>query len=538
MPPADAAMGSGSFFGIPHGWPLALAIVALIALMWMARSPMRRVLWQTFFVVARIFGRWGLWLNQHGQAAKLATSEKIIAHRADELADRLLVMEDRIGRRAEKLPQESGPLIAKLDSSAHAIETSANALTGINVDDVAERALRAALPRIEEGRGLTKIEKSTAAAAAKGLHERLAPVRPTLSLLKTEAPRLRATAQKLGDMERRFTQNVESVNKSFADYEDCLRSGDRVAVAGRHSLVIPWIIAVFITAIALSGVFLNFFLIQRPMSEIVGEGARIGGISLPTFAAMILIFLEFVAGVVLMDAAGFTRIIPTFQSMSDTARRIMFWTAFAFLAAFSFLEATLAIVREQIIETEQETRMLASGMLTAPALAAPVAPDAAAPETAATPDAAAAGPAGDDSPQLITLAQIILAVLIPWLLAVAALPLETIVRNSVFLIQIAGAYLMLTGGFVCKTLATALKSIGLFVLAVYDLIIFAPLWVERKVKGLGGGSRDEPPPVSARDERPERADREQSPRRDKAKDGGAKDGGKDQKSQDRELQRA
>lgn len=60
-PPSDLAVAdAGHFLGVPYGWPLVLAAIFLIALMWMARTPMRRVLWQAFFVSARLFGRWGL----------------------------------------------------------------------------------------------------------------------------------------------------------------------------------------------------------------------------------------------------------------------------------------------------------------------------------------------------------------------------------------------------------------------------------------------------------------------------------------------
>jgi len=518
-------MRGDSFLGIPYGWPLVVAIIGLIVVLWMAREPMRRLLWQIFFTTGRVFGRWGLWLGEHGKAARLSCSEKIAAHRAEELIDRMLVLEDRIGKRAVKLPQEAGPIIARLDSSTHQIDRVATSLAEINVEDAAERAFRAALPRMEEGRGLHKIEKNMAQSTARMMQERLAPIRPALSMLKTEAPRVIAASDKLGKIEQRFTQGVDTVNKTFADFEETLRSPDRIKVAGKQSIIIPWLIALLITAIALSGVFLNFFLIERPMAEIVGEGARIGGIGLPTFAAMIVIFLEFVAGVVLMDAAGFTRLIPAFHSMSDGGRRIMFWVAFAFLAAFSFLEATLAIVREQIIENSAETSRLAASLLS---------PELAATAQAAADQAAAADPsalATEEAPkglQLATVAQLILAVLIPWLLATAALPLETIIRNTVFMLQIAGGYGLLGLSFICKTFAVALKSIGLFVLAVYDLIIFAPLWVERKIKGTVAGSIDEKP-KNPRAEKPQQRD---PPDRKKDPDG------KKDKDRERELQQA
>jgi hypothetical protein len=306
--------------------------------------------------------------------------------------------------------------------------------------------------------------------------------------LKTEGPRLREIAEKLTKIGNGFNKDVDDVNKAFTEFELIVKSEDRTQIAARASIVIPWLIAILITGIALSGVFLNFFLIERPMAEIVGEGARIAGIGLPTFAAMIVIFLEFVTGIVLMDAAGFTRLIPAFHSMSDGGRKIMFWVAFAFLAAFSTLEMTLSIVREQIIERQQETRDIANQALLAPTLAAP--PAAAGVDATATPEAAA--PA--DNPretglQLATIAQLILAALIPWLLAAAALPLETIIRNSVFILSIGSSYLLLFLSFFFKTISVLFKNVGLFVLTVYDLVIFLPLAVERMFKPRSGSAR-------------------------------------------------
>ena len=136
--------------------------------------------------------------------------------------------------------------------------------------------------------------------------------------------------------------------------------------------------------------------------------------------------------------------------------------------------------------------------------------------------------------QLSTFAQVILAAIIPWLLAAAALPLEAIVRNSVFMVSIAGSYLMLFGAFLFKTLAVLFKNIGLFVLSIYDLIIFAPLWIERRVKGVtrnkSGGRKDD---GGDGDEdtlflEKKSSKSEQPPKRDRDRD----------KSKERELQQA
>lgn len=525
FPSPAAAVDGGSFFGLPW-WA---ALIALILFMWMAREPMRRVLWQIFFITGRMFGRWGLWLHDHGRRARSNCDEKIASHRADELQERMLMLENRIGHRAERLPKETGPIIARLDKSTHNLASTATALSDINVEEAAERAFRAAMPSIEGGRNLSKLERTIAQQTSRAMAERLTPIRPALTALKTEAPRLRDVAEKLTKTQQEFDKHAEDVNKSFSEFEEIVRSEDRTAVAAKASIFVPWLIAVLITAIALAGVFLNFFLIERPMSEIVGEGARIGGVGLPAVAAIVVIFLEFVAGVILMDAAGFTKLIPAFHAMTQSSRRIMFFVAFGFLTAFSVLEVTLSIVREEIIEQQQETRDIANRALLSPAAT----PEATAPEAAAPTGEAAA--VERERPnvfglQLSTFAQVILAAIIPWLLAAAALPLEAIVRNSVFMVSIAGSYLMLFVAFLFKTLSVFFKSIGLFILSLYDLIIFAPLWVERRVKASmrsrgGGDDGGDAFVLEKKSTQPEAP-----PKRDR--------GDKDKANKERELQQA
>ena len=474
--PSDVAAGGGDFFGIPYGWPLALAIVALVIVMWIARQPMHRIVRQSFFFLGYMFARWGSALLDHGRRAREVTNEKIASQRADELQDRMLHLEEKMGKRTEQLARETGPILKKLDKATHELATSANAISDINLEDAAERAFRAALPSMESSRGLSKVEKNIAQNTARTMNERLAPLRPALITIRNESPRLKEVAEKLVRIEHDFNKNASDVNKAFSEFEEIVRSEDRKKIAARASIVVPWLIAVLITTIALAGVFLNFFLIERPMAEIVGEGARIGGIGLPTFAAIIVILLEFVTGVILMDSAGFTRLIPAFHSMSAAGRRVMLVVSFTFLALFSVMEMTLSIVREQIIEQERETDRLAAQII-GPVLIAPAAPSADAPAVSAT--TATPQRANVFGLELSTFAQLILAGVIPWLLAAAALPLETIIRNSVFIISIFASFALIFLSFICKTISALFKNVGVFLLAVYDFIIFLPLFVQR-----------------------------------------------------------
>lgn len=511
--PADA----GSFLGIPTMWLLiAGGLLLLLALLWLLRGPIHSM---------------GVWLLDQGRKVREEVNERIASYRAEEYQDRLMAMAHGVRVQAEKLPGETGPIIGKLEKSATTIELAADHLSSVNIDDLAERPVQDAVKAIRD-KGLDnahKAERNAARAVAVSMKEQMAAVRPQLVTLKAEAPRVARDAKRLQEIHAKFDANAKRVSDAYTEFEDAIHTNPerRMAAAGRQSIVIPLLIAIFITAIALSGVFLNFFLIQRPMAEIVGEGAKIGGIGLPTFAALIVIFLEFVAGVVLMDAAGFTRLIPNFSTMSDTSRRIMFWVAFVFLTTFCALEIMLATVREGIIEAEQETRNLAISTFNAPAPAEPVAvveppagetgavevaPDAAPVAVEeAEPVPAAVGPsplivsvlgliavlamgvigmmgeklgrggqliglvvaafcvaglcavslipglfpataAAGGGMSTITMAQILLAGLIPWLLATAALPLETIVRNSVFLVHIVWSLLLVIVGSITKAI--------------------------------------------------------------------------------------
>ncbi len=520
--PAQFAVGQtadgGSFLGIPYGLPLLITtiigVLLLLVLLWLLRGPIHSM---------------GTWLLDQGRKVREEVNERIASFRAEEYQDRLMAMSHGVRVQAEKLPGETGPIIGKLEKSATTIELAAEHLSSVNIDELAHIPVKNAVKAIEdEGlKNAHKAERNAARAVAVSMKEQMAAVRPQLVTLKAEAPRVARDAKRLQEIHAKFDANAKRVSDAYVEFEDAIHTNPerRMAAAGRQSIVIPLLIAIFITAIALSGVFLNFFLIQRPMAEIVGEGAKIGGIGLPTFAALIVIFLEFVAGVVLMDAAGFTRLIPNFSTMSDTSRRIMFWVAFVFLTTFCALEIMLATVREGIIEAEQETRALAVTAFNTPVEAVETAPPpvAEAPaETGVAAEGALAAEGAEAAPAVvgpspmivgalgflallamgavammgeklgragqfiglavaatavaglcavslipglfpstsapgggmstITMAQILLAGLIPWLLATAALPLETIVRNSVFLVHIIWSLALVVVGSIIKAI--------------------------------------------------------------------------------------
>ena len=85
---------------------------------------------------------------------------------------------------------------------------------------------------------------------------------------------------------------------------------------------------------------------------------------------------------------------------------------------------------------------------------------------------------------LTMLAQMLLAIMIPWLLAIAVVPLETLVQNSTFIIRIALHQIVMLAAYLFKTLATMLRAFGVFIIRLYDLIVFLPLAIEQMVRNI------------------------------------------------------
>ncbi len=281
-------------------------------------------------------------------------------------------------------------------------------------------------------------------------------VRPQLTSIKAQLRPIEQSLDALRETSNEFGRLADRVNKDMDFFEKIISSENRRELVQRQSIIIPWFLALLVMLIAFSGVFLNFFLIERPMAEIVGDGMQVGGLSLPAAAALVVIFLEAAAGIVLMDAAGLTS-LTAIASTAGKTRKIIFGTAIGFLLIFSAFEAMLAIQREVIIAAETCVEATAVGL------------DCKEQEKGLS---------------LTMIAQVLLAVLIPWLLAVAAIPLEKLVQNTIFILRIVLHQLLMLASFLAKTLAYAFKAFGVLLLRLYDLVIFLPLAIERMVLSI------------------------------------------------------
>ena len=463
-------------------WRFWLTLTVVIVLLYIARPYLHRVLKAIFFGISHLLHRVAIWCARSGQVMIEQYAETVAAHRTQEYHHRLERHSEKIHDRASIDTGTVMQTAGQLEMGVASIESAAITLSGINLPEETTRAVQSAVAASENAKQSVR----TVQAVKTALSAKVQEIRPELIKVRKEIPNLRRNIERLHETERKLTASAKSINDDLEKFEEAIHSPDRMAVAEKESIVIPWILALLVMAIALCGVFLNFFLIQRPMAEIVGDDMRVVGMSLPTVAAIVVIFLEAAAGIVLMESLRITHLMKI-SELNDKMRRIFLVASVVTLLGFSAFEVLLAFTRESLIELDQQTQEMAQS--TSPVLADAIVeapePDAGGSEAADTEEDGHRN-AGFS---MALWAQVILAFIIPWLLATAAIPLERVVQNLWFILRLVVHQLLMFLSVLCRMLATVIRSLGVFVLRLYDLIIFLPLAIEEMVRKFRESSR-------------------------------------------------
>ncbi|MFN2368529.1 MAG: hypothetical protein ABR605_06195 [Desulfurivibrionaceae bacterium] len=95
-------------------------------------------------------------------------------------------------------------------------------------------------------------------------------------------------------------ERAKFIDRKMQDYED-IRKGTDKAVAKLHSSsMTQFFISGFWLLVAIGGIFVNFRLIELPMSDIVGGAGNVGGFKISELAALVVILLETFLGMALM----------------------------------------------------------------------------------------------------------------------------------------------------------------------------------------------------------------------------------------------
>lgn len=314
---------------------------------------------------------------------------------------------------------------------------------GTSGDRVVEKVLGEIHKSAVEGekRALRELRQTTA--TRHKILSGLVPVSKHIGKLLSE---MSGKVEKILETTERIDQYMSEFNKVNRGDQDSID----MLVARANKL---FIFSVIIIAIAGSGAFVNFQLIALPVSELVPAATRVLGMPISDFAAMIIICLEVVCGIFLMEAVGITNIIPQIGNMTSGRRRLVMYVSLTFLFLFACAEASLGILRETLAETSTLVEQTLAG------------------------SKAVSGGAS----LYTTIGQATLGFLLPWVIAMVAMPLEVLIESSQHIASRLLALIIMLVSQLARAIAYLVEYVAQIIVHLYDAYIVIPLQIKNYI---------------------------------------------------------
>lgn len=287
-------------------------------------------------------------------------------------------------------------------------------------------------------------------------------------ILKGMMPHWRKASQCLSQVNKNvdsLLQRSNNIDRHMAEYEGIVQGSNQAVRTLSSSSITQFFVAAFVLAIAVGGAAINFNLIATPMSEMVGGTSRIMGYPVASIAAMVIILVEIAMGLFLMESLRITRLFPVIGALDDKLRRVILWAAFIFLFSLAGIEAGLAYMRELLMQDAAATRALlrADG---------------------------ATEIVQNSHLWITTAAQMGMGFILPFALTFVAIPLESFVHSLRTVLGIVAVAFLRGLIWGLRLIGTLARFSGRMLVNVYDLLIFAPLWIEQLIKNSGDKTTD------------------------------------------------
>ncbi len=275
-----------------------------------------------------------------------------------------------------------------------------------------------------------------------------------LSRMLPRWQRIQATLKQMDRSVSSILERAQTIDRHMDEYQEVVRGTDRAAQALSTSALVQFAIASLVLAIAVGGAIINFSLIARPMAEMVGGTSYIGPFQTADIAALVIILVEMSMGLFLMESLRITRLFPVIAALPDQTRKAMAWIALILLTILASVEAGLAYMREVLLQDELATASLLRG--------------------------AGEAALSNEALWITTAAQMGMGFILPFALTFVAIPLETFVTTlrhvlGLLLVTLASAF-----AFSLRLAGNMVRQTGNVLLHVYDMLIFAPLWLEHR----------------------------------------------------------
>ena len=312
---------------------------------------------------------------------------------------------------------------------------------------------------------LKDIHKSMIKAQDRAIKEHRRSSMERHKVLGRMMPHWRSLKKVLGEVDNNISSIIErskTIGRHMHTYEEILNGSDKAARLLSSSAISQFFVSAFVLGIAVGGAMVNFTLIARPMAEMVGGQAFIGGFRVSEISAIVIILVEVSMGLFMMESLRITRLFPVIGALNDKLRIRMIWITFGFLFALACVEAGLAFMREILMQDELATSAILRGDN--------------------------GGFQSTDFAWITTVAQMGMGFILPFALVFVAIPLETFVHSLRTVLGILGTGLLRGLAFTLRLLGNFSHYIGKLLVNFYDLVIFAPLWIEGVITDRHGSA--------------------------------------------------
>ncbi len=307
---------------------------------------------------------------------------------------------------------------------------------------------------------LTEIHRTTQSqhdAAMKAHRHAIAERHQKLDRMMPRWRQVSSALEQTGKRATALVHRARSVDEKVELYTQIRGETDAAQRELTTSSLTQFVIAGFALAIAVGGAIINFNLIALPMSEMVGGGSYIGDWRTSDVAALVIILVEVAMGLYLMESLRITRLFPVIGQMDDRTRVRMAWITFSLLLVLAGIESSLALMRDRIAA---DMAALRQSLAAAEAVAAPTS-------------------------KIPTIGQMVMGFILPFALTFVAIPLETFVHAGRNVLGAGLALVLRALAFTLRLVGNAARALGELLVAAYDVAIFLPLWVERRLARRG-----------------------------------------------------
>ncbi|MHB8253502.1 MAG: hypothetical protein ACYDEV_07335 [Acidiferrobacter sp.] len=247
----------------------------------------------------------------------------------------------------------------------------------------------------------------------------------------------------------RVAEHAFTIHSAVERYQALGQEARRLDRALVSSAFVRLLVAGFVLLVAAGGAIMNLHLIAGPLGELgIGRGVAVAGWPAADAAAVVLIAIEVVAGLILFDALDITHIFGPIAILPKTMRRWLIGTAIGLLLALAGLEATLAFAQES---AAQGVPMVG-------------------------------GHAVPGLPLWQTVAEVVLALVLPCVMAFVAIPLEAFIHALRTTMGLIVASIVRLTALTLRILARILVAACDILSTIYDLIILPPLLLERVIQ--------------------------------------------------------